>query len=94
MTIDPKTYFENLEIEANPGSCFVIMPFGEPYDEVYREVIKECLEENNFSIKRADELYGSETIMEDILKNIESSEIILADLTNINVNLSNLPMNP
>ena len=59
----------------------MIMPFGDPFDEVYHEIIKEALEENNFTVIRADELYGSKPIMEDILEGIESAEIIVADLT-------------
>lgn len=63
------------------------MPFGDPYDEIYTEVIKEILEENKYSVKRADEIYGSKPIMEDILRGIESSELIIADLTDKNPNV-------
>lgn len=87
MTIYPKIFFEDLVVEPVQGSCFILMPFGEPFDELYQEVIKECLQENNFSINRADELYGSKPIIEDILKNIESSEIIIADVTGKNANV-------
>ena len=29
----PKTFLEKEEIEQDPWTCFVLMPFGEPYDE-------------------------------------------------------------
>jgi hypothetical protein len=63
------------------------MPFDESFDELYQEVLKECLEETNFNVIRADELYGSKPIMEDILNRIESSEIVVADLTGRNPNV-------
>ena len=87
MTIYPKSFFETSSIESTPRSCFVIMPFGDPFDEIYKEVIKETLEDNNFTVVRADELYGSKPIMEDILGKIELSEIVVADLTDRNPNV-------
>lgn len=87
MTIYPKTFFETSSVEFKPRTCFVIMPFGDPFDELYHEIIKEALEENNFSVIRADELYGSKPIMEDILEGIESAEIIVADLSGRNPNV-------
>jgi hypothetical protein len=63
------------------------MPFDESFDELYQEVLKECLEESNFNVIRVDELYGSKPIMEDILNRIESSEIVVADLTGRNPNV-------
>jgi len=87
MAIYPKTYFDTSSVEVTPRSCFVLMPFGDSFDELYQEVLKECLVENNFTVIRADELYGSKPIMEDILNRIESSEIIIADLTGRNPNV-------
>ncbi|MBN2881424.1 hypothetical protein JXM83_05225 [Candidatus Woesearchaeota archaeon] len=83
----PKSFLENEEFEQEPWTCFVLMPFGEPYDEIYHEIIKEVLDENNYTTKRADEIYGSKPIMEDIIKGIVSSEIIIADLTDKNPNV-------
>ncbi len=87
MSIYPKNFFEETEIKLQIGKCFVLMPFDKNYDEIYHEVIKECLDENNFITSRADELFGSIPIMEDILEQIESSEIIIADLTGKNPNV-------
>lgn len=87
IEIYPKVFFESSKIAIKPRTCFVIMPFGNFNDELYREIIKECLEENYITAIRADELYGSKPIMEDILKNIESSELIIADLSGRNPNV-------
>ncbi len=87
MAIYPKTFYEISSVEVIPRSCFVIMPFGDPFDELYKEVIKESLEENNFTVIRADDLYGAKPIMEDILNSIEASEIVVVDLTGRNPNV-------
>ncbi|MEZ5360240.1 MAG: hypothetical protein R3F48_15590 [Candidatus Zixiibacteriota bacterium] len=87
MGIYPKSYFEANDIKTMPGKCFIIMPFGEEYDEIYHEILKECLEEYSFNCIRADELYGSKPIIEDILAQIESSDLVIADLTNKNPNV-------
>lgn len=87
LAIYPKNFFENSKLEAKPRSCFVIMPFGNIYDELYKEIIKECLEENYITAIRVDELYGSKPIMEDILRNIESCELLIADLSGRNPNV-------
>lgn len=87
MAIYPRDFFEAEPIPVEPGTCFVLMPFGEPYDEIYNEVLKECLAENHFTPLRADELYGSNPIMEGILRSIEQSELVVADLTGRNPNV-------
>lgn len=55
MPIYPKDFFDMSAVPNEPGTCFVLMPFGEPYDEIYREVIKECLDDNNLtSVERSE----------------------------------------
>jgi nucleoside 2-deoxyribosyltransferase len=68
--------------------CFVIMPFGEPFDEYYNEIFKPIAKKLNFNIVRADEIYGNKSIIEDIVKHIIKADIIIADvsLKNPNVN--------
>ena len=87
MSIYPKSFFETSSVDFIPRTCFVLMPFDKSFDELYQEVLKECLEESNFKVIRADELYGSKPIMEDILGGIESAEIVIADLTGKNPNV-------
>jgi hypothetical protein len=83
----PKQYFSQ-PAEVVPGSCFVLMPFAEAFDPIYhaiREAV--CASDLPFTCTRADELYGGGHIIEDILHNIASAEVIIADVTSRNANV-------
>jgi hypothetical protein len=85
----PKTFFadEHRPVPQN-GTCFVLMPFAHQFLAVYTTIVV-ALEgdELGFSCKRADDFVGGGHIIEDILMNIGSSEIVIADLTTKNANV-------
>ncbi|MCS4155477.1 hypothetical protein GGQ03_002780 [Salinibacter ruber] len=73
--------------EVVDGHGFVLMPFGKPWsDWVYKEVIREPLEANGYTVRRADEKQGR-IIMEDVWREINRSEFIVADMTDLNPNV-------
>jgi hypothetical protein len=84
----PKTFFATSQIKTRAGKCFVAMPFSSAFDEVY-ETIREAIEgpELSLTCSRADELEGGGHIIEDILREIAESEIVIADLTGRNPNV-------
>ncbi|HZT58920.1 MAG TPA: hypothetical protein VFA21_09870 [Pyrinomonadaceae bacterium] len=84
----PKKFFDPDPPKPLNGRCFVIMPFAEKFDEVYA-TIKETVEadEVGFICLRADDISSSGYVMEDVLKKIGESEIIIADLTERNPNV-------
>ena len=84
----PKDYFETHQISTKKGQCFVIMPFDEKLTDVFR-TIRAAVEsdELNFTCLRAKDLTGGGYILDDILKGIEESEIVIADLTGNNPNV-------
>lgn len=63
------------------------MPFSEMYREIYEDVIRPLANEIGLKSLRADEIFGSKAIMEDILKTIAKSKIVIADVTNRNPNV-------
>lgn len=66
---------------------FVLMPFGKSWsDWVYKEVIRRPLEANGYTVRRADEKQGR-IIMEDVWREINRSEFIIADMTELNPNV-------
>jgi hypothetical protein len=66
--------------EVVDGHGFVLMPFGKPWsDWVYKDVIREPLEANGYTVRRADEKQGR-IIMEDVWREINRSEFIMAFL--------------
>lgn len=88
MSIYPKTYFQQQNLPAEDSRLiFVLMPFAEEYREIYEDVIKPLAKELGLKSLRADEIFGSKAIMEDILRTIAKSKIIIADVTNRNPNV-------
>lgn len=72
--------------------CFVIMPFSkttEEHDEAYWteffDTIKRIMEEKNYYTTRSE--VGPYKLFSNIVENIESSDIVIAILTDFNVNV-------
>lgn len=69
-------------ILASPRQVFVVMKLGDQaLDETYELVIKPVLKEYHMSPLRIDQVEDSGTITDQILREIERSALILADLT-------------
>ena len=64
----------------------MLMPFDSEYDLVYGE-IKRHLSNKNIACNRADEIFGSVPIMNNILKETLRAHFVIADLTGQNANV-------
>lgn len=74
--------------------CFVIMPIGSPGTErhdtflaIYEQMFRDPLTAAGFKVVRADEVEDSGSISSDIVKAIAESDLVLADLTDLNANV-------
>jgi len=63
------------------------MQFAEPYDTFYREVIQRQAEAAGFDVVRIDEKAGPGVIFQDIQREIEQAEIVIAEITPANPNV-------
>lgn len=68
-------------------TVFMLMPFRDDLTEIYKNNIKKSLENMDYVVKRADDFYLSTDILVDILRSIETSDIVIADLTSKNANV-------
>lgn len=66
--------------------CFVMMPFNNKFNSVY-EVIRRGLTEIGWKVKRADDISYPRLITDLILKEILTSDLVVADLTSFNPNV-------
>jgi hypothetical protein len=73
--------------EKSIDTCFVISPFGEPYDNYFLHIFKPALEECGLYAERGDSLYRPSTIMDDIWDGIKKSKLLIAELTDRNPNV-------
>jgi len=66
---------------------FYLGPFREPYNSIYRSVVSPAVKANGFSIKRADEIYATRPVMQDVWQGIGEAGIIIAEVTGRNANV-------
>jgi Domain of unknown function (DUF5919) len=71
-----------------PDKCFVLMPFTEPFNDYYKTILVPAIKAAGFESIRADEIYGTKPIIEDIFDNIRNSTALVADVTGKNPNVN------
>jgi hypothetical protein len=76
-----------VDLGETENSCFVIMPFNPMADVVYREVYQPAIEAAGLKAVRADEIYGTKRIMQDVWDSIRKSRMVLAELSGRNENV-------
>jgi hypothetical protein len=75
-------------VAQNRPRCFVISPFGDPFDDYYEKIYKPAIEAANLESIRGDEVYGTGAIIDDIFREILESELVLCDSTGRNPNVN------
>jgi hypothetical protein len=70
----------------NP-QAFIVMQFSEVYNSLYKEVILPVCEEYGYEVIRADDMYTTGLIIEDITRAIQESSLVIADITPNNPNV-------
>jgi hypothetical protein len=68
-------------------TCFVMMPFGEWFDRYYQEIYVPAIREAGFEPVRADELFTTGSVVEQVWDQIVKAKLLLADLTGKNANV-------
>jgi len=68
-------------------TCFVMMPFGSWFDRYYQEIYVPAIREAGFEPIRADELFSTGSVMEQIWEQIEKAKLLLADVSGKNPNV-------
>lgn len=68
-------------------TCFVMMPFGGWFDRYYQEVYVPAIKEAGLEPVRADELFSTGSVVEQIWEQITKAKVLLADLTDKNPNV-------
>lgn len=69
------------------GTCFVMMPFKEPFGAYYSSIVCPAVAKASFEPLRGDSLFRPSPIMADIWKLIQDAKVLLADLTEKNANV-------
>jgi hypothetical protein len=78
--------FDNVRIEGATPKCFLIMPFASELDFVHR-VISEVVESYGIDCQRADEVFLSRPVMDDVKQLIAAADLVIVDFTGRNPNV-------
>jgi len=70
------------------NKCFVLTPLKDPFNEYYRQILVPAIEAAGFQPIRADEIYGTRSIIDDIFKEIREAAVLVADVTGKNPNVN------
>jgi hypothetical protein len=73
--------------KKDQDSCFVLMPFKEPFDTYYATIIRPAITAVHLEPLRGDSLFRSSPIMADIWEMVQSAKVLVADLTEKNANV-------
>ena len=69
------------------GTCFVMMPFREPFDLCYRTIFIPAIRGANLEPKLASDLFRPSPIVADIWQMVQDARVLLAELTTKNANV-------
>jgi hypothetical protein len=69
------------------NACFVIMPFGPPFDRYFKNVFVPAIEDAGLQAIRADSIFLPSAIMQDIWRFVNEARVLVADLTGRNPNV-------
>ena len=78
---------KNFTVKKETPKAFVVMQFSSPYNELYEDVIKKVCKDFDLNVIRADETYGPGIILADIIKQINESRLIIAEISQSNPNV-------
>lgn len=67
--------------------CFVLMPFRDELNPVFEDHILPTCEGLGLHVSRADRIFSTRPIMDDVLQAVRESHFIIADLTDSNPNV-------
>lgn len=82
-----KPRFKTPNFQLRQDHCFPLSPFGGPFDTIYKDCLESAAKVADFSIERADDIFGAEPIIEDIWRSINSAAVVTADVTGWNPNV-------
>lgn len=85
MIVEP--VFGNIDYSIIPKSIFLIMPFRESWSNDTFDVIQDIAHMAKCSLIRGDDLFEPAVIVDDIWREINRAEIVIADITIHNANV-------
>lgn len=86
-TPEKQPEFNQTEIKQDDKLCFIIMPFTDKLNPIYESIIRPVIKDLKLKSLRADEIFTSKPIVDDIWESIKKAKFLIADLTDRNANV-------
>lgn len=86
VRLAPRVFRFPAEISHDPTLVAVMMPFHDSFDPVY-EAIRTAVTGAGLVCQRADDIWISDHVMEDVIRLLWSARVVIADLTDKNPNV-------
>jgi chaperonin GroEL len=72
----------------DPNLAFVLIPFKAPFNDYYEDIIRPAAKAAGLLALKANEIYGTGPIIQDIWKQIWTATVVIADVTDKNPNVN------
>jgi hypothetical protein len=69
-------------------TCFVLMPFSDLHNDYFKAILAPAAESIGLHAIKADQIYGTGAIIQDIWESIWSAQVVIADVTGKNPNVN------
>jgi hypothetical protein len=84
---DAPVQFTDFQVETGRPQAFVVMQYSPPYDVLFSDVIEPVAKEAGFIAYRAADVYRPGLVLEDVIRGLAESELIVAEITPPNQNV-------
>lgn len=85
--ISANPIFHGRNFSVDEDLCFILMPIKEPFNRIYQDHIIPVVKSCNFNPLRADDIFTSSSIVEDIWEHINRAKLIISDVSGKNPNV-------
>ena len=79
--------FSAVEIVPQIPSAFVVMQLNEQFNELFDEVISPVCQQAGIEAYRASDIYSPGVILQDIIRGLTESYVVIAEITKENPNV-------
>lgn len=77
----------NISVSPVRPTAFIVMQFSKEFNELYTNVIESVCNEFDIKAVRADDIYNNGMVIQDIIREISESQLVIADITPNNPNV-------
>jgi len=87
LPIYPRAFIAASKLQRQRDRVFVAMPFEASHSKTLWKVLQSICEIHEFNPRRGDSAQASHSVVADVLEELESAEVVIADLTGLNPNV-------